>query len=374
MESPIRILNVIGIMDRGGAETMVMNLYRHMDRKKIQFDFMVHTNEAAAYDKEILSLGGRIFRVPRFKGVNIVDYSRAWNEFFKEHPEIHIVHGHIGSSAAIYLKIAKKFGCVTIAHSHSAGESYIYKVFSYRTRYTADYLFACSKAAGIVRYGEKQWKNKRGVSIKNGIDIGAFRFSNDKRRLLRQRYGVENDFIVGSVARFVKVKNHSFILDMFYEIKKFYKNSKLVLVGDGPLRSELMDKVNKMDLSEDVMFIGVVGNVNEYMSMLDVLLMPSLFEGLPVSIIEAQAAGLPCLISDGVPIECKITDLVRQIPLSESAEAWAKAAIEASRTERKDTSEEIKAAGYDVKENAEKLQSFYLKLAAGEKDVQLETL
>lgn len=163
MSDPIRVLHVIGIMNRGGAETMIMNLYRHVDRNKVQFDFVENEGETAAYDGEILALGGKIYRCPRYRGKNHLAYKRWWHDFFRSHPgEYPIVHGHIGSTAAIYLSIAKKYGAYTIAHSHSAGAgTAAYQIFSYPTRFIADHFFACSDDAAVSRYGRKVGTDKR---------------------------------------------------------------------------------------------------------------------------------------------------------------------------------------------------------------------
>lgn len=187
MSEPIRVLHVIGIMNRGGAETMIMNLYRNIDRSKVQFDFVENSYESAVFDEEILSLGGRIYRCPHYNGKNHFTYVKWWNDFFKSHPsEYPIVHGHVGSTAAIYLSIAKKYGAYAIAHSHNSGgdrgiKTLLYKALSYNTRNVADYFFACSTPAGIDRFGKGIVNSSRYSLLNNAIEIGDFSYCADIR-------------------------------------------------------------------------------------------------------------------------------------------------------------------------------------------------
>ena len=210
--------------------------------------------------------------------------------------------------------------------------------------------------------------------LHNGVDTSEIRYNAEKRRFMRGRFHIgEATLLIGHIGNFTIPKNPGFLINIFDKIQKKI-DAKLLLVGDGPLKREIEEKAKELGIEDKVIFTGVRSDVPDLLQAMDVFVFPSLTEGLPVTIIEAQAAGLSCLISDKVPIECKITDLVQQIPLSESAEAWANAAVEAAQIERIDTSKLIKAAGYDITENAEKLQNFYLKLAAGEKNVYLSEL
>ena len=211
---PIRILHVIGVLNRGGAETMIMNLYRSIDRTKVQFDFVENEGDEAAFDAEIRRLGGRIYHCPRYKGLNHFAYERWWNDFFKSHRgEYPIVHGHIGSTAAIYLSIAKKYGAFTIAHSHSAGlGSTMYRIFAYPTRYIADHFFACSRAAGVSGYGKKVGNDiSRCQMLNNAINAKKFVFCREARQQMRNDLHLsDNTVVIGHVGRFVEAKNHLF--------------------------------------------------------------------------------------------------------------------------------------------------------------------
>ena len=366
MKEPIRILHVIGVMNRGGAETMIMNLYRNIDRSKVQFDFVQNEGEEAAYDREILELGGRIYHCPRYKGKNHLNYVKWWNNFFKNNKDTYqIVHGHIGSTASIYLSIAKKSGAYTIAHSHSAGEgSLLYRIFSYSTRNIADMFFACSKDAGISRYGERIGKNtERCIVLNNAIDTKKFAFSNERRVAMRNKLGIlEDSLVIGHVGRFVEAKNHAFLLDVFEEIFKVNINAKLLLVGDGELRASIEHIVEEKQLKDVVIFAGIQPNVWDYYQAMDVFLFPSIYEGLPVSMVEAQAAGLPCFVSSNVPYETAITDLVDFISLDISPKNWALKILDNCNAERLDVTDKIKKAGYDVSYTANWLTDFYLKV------------
>ena len=215
MSDPIRIIQVFAQMNRGGAETMIMNLYRMIERSQIQFDFIVHTNEECAYDNEIRSLGGRIYRVPRYNGKNHFEYIKSWNKFFKTHPNYKIIHGHVRSTASIYLKIAKKFGLVTIAHSHSTSSgtgfsSIVKNILQYPIRNIADYLFACSEQSGEWLFGKNASKRNNFVILKNSIDVKKFVFNERVRFEKRKELKIDDKFVIGHIGRFIPSKNHKF--------------------------------------------------------------------------------------------------------------------------------------------------------------------
>ena len=369
MSEPIRVLHVIGIMNRGGAETMIMNLYRHIDRSKVQFDFVENSREPAAFDEEILDLGGRIYRCPHYNGKNHFTYVKWWNDFFKAHPkEYPIVHGHLGSTAAIYLSIAKKYGAYAIAHSHSSGtdhslRSYLYQMMSYNTRNVADYFFACSEAAGKDRFGRKVISGDHYAVLNNAIDVNHFSYNSRVREVVRDELGIgQNQLVVSHIGRYTKEKNHEFILKIFSELRKLGLGARLLMIGDGTLRTHIMQMAEQASLSSDVIFTGVRSDVERLMQAMDVFVLPSLYEGLPVTMVEAQAAGLPCIISDKVPPECILTEgLVDVMPLSASPGAWAEKILAKRAIPRTDRRAEIAAHGFDITTEAVKLQEFYLK-------------
>ena len=363
---PIRILHVIGIMNRGGAEAMIMNLYRNIDRTKIQFDFVENEGEKAVFDEEIRSLGGRIYRCPRYRATNHLSYTRWWHTFFENHRgEYPIVHGHIGSTAAIYLSVAKKYGAYTIAHSHSAGiGSAAYRIFSFPTRYVADHFFACSKDAGIFRYGKNVGSDQaRCQVLNNAIDTCKFVFNDENRDQMRNVLHIrEEAVVIGHVGRFVDAKNHLFLIDVFEQIHKRNENAVLLLVGDGELRPQIETAIAQKHLNNAVMMAGVQSNVCDYYQAMDVFVFPSVYEGLPVSMVEAQAAGLPCCVSANVPEETAITDLVEFVTLEQGPDHWAERVLCRAKDSRRDMLAEIKQAGFDVSATSKWLEDFYMKV------------
>lgn len=364
---PIRILQVIGSMNRGGAEAMLMNYYRNIDRTKVQFDFVENSFGRAAYDDEIESLGGKIFNCPHFNGKNYFQYQKWWRLFFEDHAgEYPIVHGHIGSCAAIYLKEAKKAGAFTVAHSHNTSDisvnSYFYKIASYNTRNIADYFFACSVAAGRDRYGTKVVDGRNYKILNNAINTEAYKNCIKERAIVRKQLGFGNEIVIGHVGRFSEVKNHRFLIDIFMAVLRKQPNSKLLLVGGGELETEIKSIVQEKRIHDRVVFTGIRSDVNRMMQAMDVFVFPSFFEGLPVTLVEAQTAGLPCVISDRIPSDSiLVEELVDVMSLSDSPEKWAGRILERATEPHRDTQDQIREKGFDIEENAKWLEEFYLE-------------
>lgn len=366
-----RILQVTGIMNRGGAETMIMNLYRNIDRNQIQFDFVENSLEEGAFDREILSLGGRIYHCIHWNGKNHPAYVRWWKRFFKEHAgEYPIVHGHIGSTAAIYLQLAKRSGAFTIAHSHNTSNgkdirSLLYQAASYRTRYIADYFLACSLAAGISRYGQKVVSGKRYALLPNAIDTHLFRFDQGERQRVRAELGyTENDIIIGHVGRFDAQKNHQFLIEIFSELVNRSDRIQLLLVGDGVLKERIKSAVYALKIQKKVTFLGVRTDVNRLLQGMDAFVFPSLYEGLPVTLVEAQTSGLQCIISDRIPRDALLADdLVFTESLDQPAAVWAEHIMKRLTLipQREDCSSVITAKGFDIHTTAKWLEGFYLE-------------
>ena len=362
-----RVLHVFGRLNRGGAETMVMNLYRNIDRSKVQFDFIVHTTDKCDYYDEIKSLGGKIYSIPAYIGKNHFQYKKAWLNFLKRHQEYKIIHGHVRSTAAIYLKIAKKYGLVTIAHSHSTssgvGFSAIVKnILQYPIRYTADYLFACSSNAGEWLYGKKACQKEKFFIIKNAIDAKKFIYDEDKRNEMRREFNLEDKYVIGHIGRFNSPKNHKVLIDIFKELHDKNDKTVLILVGDGELKPIIEKKVADLELSNSVIFTGVRSDIPELLQAMDIFLFPSLFEGLGIVAIESQAAGLHCIVADTIPDEAFITDLIEKVSLNLSTDLWVEKILKyADGYERSNTYQKIKLSGYDIRKTAKGLEEFYLK-------------
>lgn len=360
MSEPIRVLQVVTYMGRGGLETMLMNYYRNIDRDKVQFDFLTHRDERWDYDDEIESLGGKIYHLPKLNPFS-KSYLNTLDKFFKEHKEYQIVHCHQDCLSGVVLKVAKKNGVkFTIAHAHSASQDknlkYIIKTLAKKNiKKYSDKMFACGEEAGKWMFETDNFE-----VLNNAIDTDLYTYNKEKADKVKKKFDIENKFVVGHVGRFNYPKNHKFIIDVFYEVQKIKEDSVLMLVGDGDLRHEIEQKVQDLGLSDKVIFTGVRSDVNDLMQGMDVFLFPSLYEGLPVTMVEAQASGLKCIISDKVPLECKMTENVVVVKLEESPQKWAKEVIKYEKYERKNTKKEIVKANFDIKANAKYLQEFYL--------------
>lgn len=363
MKYPIRVLQVVTYMGRGGLETMLMNYYRHIDHSKVQFDFLTHREFDGNYDKEIKELGGNVYHLSNLNPLS-TSYKKSLNNFFKNNSEYKIVHSHLDCMAGIPLKYAKLNNVpIRIAHAHNSNQTkdlkYPLKLFYKRNiKKNANYLFACGDEAGKWMFNTDNFK-----VLNNAIDAKDYTFNINIRNDKRKEFGISDDSIlVGHVGRFFPQKNHDFLIDIFNQFHKDHPNSYLMLVGEGELKTSIQDKVNTLGLEDYVILTGLRSDVNDLLQAMDVFLFPSLYEGLPVSIIEAQAAGLPCLISDKVPIECKKTDLVYQLNLEDSFNVWSDKIFELSHITRRDTYEEIKQSGFDIVENAKWLENFYVEL------------
>lgn len=366
----IRVLQVFHGMDCGGAETMIMNLYRHIDRSKVQFDFLVHTTKKCFFDDEIRQLGGNVYCVPYYKVTNGKQYKIALDEFFKSHPEIKIVHGHLGSCAHIYLQKAKKYGCYAIAHSHNTKpkgfslKNCLYRLFTYKTRKVADYFFGCSVAAAEYRFGYKIAHSKRCAILKNAIDVNKFAYSDSYRNEIREEFNLGDKFVIGHVGRFNTQKNHTFLIDIFKAVHDQRPESVLMLVGVGDLMPMIKQKVETLGLNESVIFAGLRSDVHKMMSAFDIFLFPSLYEGLPVTLVEAQTSSLPVVCSDIITKEISVTDFIEKLPLSQSAAAWGDYVVQKldviNRHNREINTSEM--FFYDINESSIWLESYYKKI------------
>lgn len=362
MDQPIRILHVVTYMGRGGLESMIMNYYRRIDRSKVQFDFLVHRDFRADYDDEIEALGGRIFRIPRLVPWS-KNYLHALEAFFHSHPAYKIVHVHQDCLSSVILKVAKKCGVpVRIAHSHNSNQDknlkYLIKLFYKKQIPTyATQLFACSKEAGNWMFGGASYR-----VLNNAIDATQYRFDAERREQMRWALGIdEHTFVAGHVGRFHPQKNHAFLLDVFAKVKKQSADSVLLLVGDGDLRAKMEQKAASLGISDSIIFTGIRSDVPDLMQAMDCFVFPSHYEGLALVAVEAQAAGLPCIVSDGVPKECVKTNLVRHLPLSSGTVHWAEEILKTPINSHRDIREQIVQSGYDIEANAQWLQNFYLE-------------
>lgn len=371
-KEPIRVLQVIGRMDRGGIETMIMNLYRNIDREKVQFDFLAHYGREAAYNDEIRALGGRIYEMPALKDETnvyywrIFDYIKALKKFFKEHKEYKVVHCHMTNTASIYMPIAKKNGVTCcISHSHNtrgkAGLLGVVTDILQKPIYKhATDMFACSEAAKKWFYPEEMVKSGKVKVVPNAVDADKFRYNPEKRTEMREQLDLGDNLVVCCVARFRPEKNQTFLIDVLREMLKVRDDVVFVFAGDGPCEEEVKAKAKEYGIEEHTRFLGMRPDVPDILQAADAFALASLWEGLPVTGIEAQASGLHCVVSDGVTDEMNAIDMVEYISLKAPLQTWSERFIAAATQPRRDTYEEIKAAGYDIHTTAPWLQDFYL--------------
>jgi glycosyltransferase involved in cell wall biosynthesis len=349
-------------MNRGGAETLIMNLYRNIDRARVQYDFL--TCAAGVFDAEIAALGGNVHRIPYITQVGLSGYVKELEAFFARH-RYGAVHSHMDKMSGLVLGAAQRAGIpMRIAHSHntrSEGSGAVRLVKWYAGRKierSATHLLACSAAAAEWLY---KGRAKEAVVVNNGIDSEVFRFSPELRRSVRAQLGFTPDqHIIGHVGRFNHQKNHSFLLDIFAEIVKRRRDCALVLVGDGPLRAEIQAKAAKLKMEEQIKFLGIRADIPGLLQAFDVMVFPSLHEGLPVSLIEAQGSGLPCVLADTITREVDLgAGLVQFERLQSPPSLWAEKALQ--RRERAAGERDyVREKGFDIRGTADWLQNFYL--------------
>lgn len=360
----IRILHMIGSLNIGGSQAMIMNLYRNIDREKVQFDFILDHPEQLYFEEEVNKLGGKIYFMPTFNGKNISQVKREWNSFFDEHSEYKILHSHVRSYASIYLPIAKKHGLKTIIHSHSTSngsgiKSYIKWLMQLPLRYQADYFFGCSKEAGEWLFGKKIVNSDKYHMLQNAIDTKKYAFNESIRKQYRNEIGVgEHTLVFMHVGRLHEAKNHQFLLEVFSKYYSRHADSVLVLVGDGDLRKDIENKIYNLNINESVIMLGARNDVPNLLQAADCFLFPSKWEGLPVTVVEAQAAGLPCLVSDTVTRDVNVSDLVKNLPIDHGIDCWVNAIKNMNYT-KKDVTEDIVKAGFDIQSSAEWMEIFY---------------
>lgn len=371
MSKPIRILNLFTIMNRGGAETMVMNYYRNIDRTRVQFDFLVHRQERGAYDDEIEALGGRIYHMPPVLPGHFGEYKREVARFFDEHKEYSIIHSHMSELGYFVFREAKKRGIKsTVCHAHNAphfkdetlvekAKDIVREYFKHRIRRYTDHKFICGVEAGEWLFGKKS--KSEFVMMNNAVDARKFAWSQEKSEELKAKLNRDGKFVVCHVGRFNAQKNHTFLVEIFKEIHQRRPDSVLLLVGAGDLEEKVCQQVKNAGLCDCVSFMGSRDDVNDIMVASDVFLFPSLYEGLPVTLVEAQSSGIKCVISDTIPDDCRITENIDVVSLQSSAKQWADEVLKyADGYPRKNTYDDIVRAKFDIKENAKWLEEFYI--------------
>jgi glycosyltransferase involved in cell wall biosynthesis len=376
----IRVLQVLTIMNLGGAETMIMNYYRHLDRSKVQFDFLLHRKERGFFDDEIESLGGKIYRMSPINLKNYFVYKKKLKLFFDEHPEYSIVHSHLNALSSIILSVAKNKNIpYRIAHSHLAVESLVItKILKKNTDIkatikdsiqslvrgkvskVATHYFACGEKAGNWLFGKK---NKAKITIiNNAINASLFTYNTATADKIKEEFGLNNKKVIGHVGRFNEQKNHFLLIKIFNEICRKDESCVLLLIGNGNLKDKIKEEAKRLNIDKKIYFLGLRDNIPELLQAFDLFLFPSLYEGLPVTLIEAQASGLKIVTSSTVTKEVDMTGLITYIDLEKPASYWAESVLYNINYNRRNTLDQIREGGYDIHENAKKLQGFYLNI------------
>ena len=365
---PIKIFQLMGSYKGGGVEAVVMNFYRNIDRNKIQFTFVCDEDSTDIPYEEIEKLGGKIIIVPPYS--KPFKYHSALKKALKE-DDYKIIHSHISTMSVFSLFAAKCAGVpVRIAHSHSTTNKkekkknlmkQILRPFS--KVFATDYM-CCSELAGRWLFGNKEYDKGNVYLLNNAIDLDKFKYNESLRKKKRKELGIKDDtLVIGHIGRFVAQKNHDFLIDIFNEIHKKNNNSILLLAGQGPLMEDIKNKVKELNLEDSVKFLGQRNDANELYQAFDVFLLPSLYEGLPVVGVEAQAAGLLCYLSDDMTKETKVLDITKFMSLNNTPEEWANNILDdVKKYKRIDTSKEMTAKNFNIKEEAKKLEEYYLNL------------
>ena len=375
----INVLVLITAMDRAGAETMMMNYLRHIDRDKIHMDFVVNREHESDYEKEINELGSKVYHLSPIYPNTVRQYKKEFKKFLKEHPEYDVIHSNLEERSAYPLAIAKKQGIeLRIVHAHSnlrhIDIKYLFRIYlkkKLKGKYT--HSFACSVGPAKWLFGD----DKRTIIVRNAIDTEEFKFDENKRRKAREELGIDDDtYLIGHVGRFSYEKNHKYLLRTFAEVNKMRPNSKLVLIGGGKnkselrLKEEILKTIDDLNLKDKVIMLGVRDDMSYIMQALDLFALPSSSEGFPLTIMEAQSLGLKCLVSEAVPKECNVTGTIKYLPMNTTHEeaAWEALVLKDKKVDPYEMNTKIKAVGYDIKTNAMWLERVYSKAILNEQE------
>lgn len=365
-EEPIRIAQIVGKWLGGGVEAVVMNYYRHLDHSKIQFDFICDDDSTNIPYDEIEKLGGKVILIPPYQ--KVFKYQKELRRVLRD-GKYKIVHSHINTLSVFPLYAAKKVGVpVRIAHSHSTTNKKEWKknllkqvLRPFSKKYATNYM-CCSELAGRWLFGDKAYDEGKVYLLNNAIDLDKFKYDKKIRDKKRKELGIKEDTIViGHIGRFVAQKNHTFLIDIFNQFHKKEKNSILLLAGQGPLQEEIKNKVRELGLDDSVGFLGQRNDANELYQAFDVFLLPSLYEGLPVVGVEAQASGLLCFFSDDMTKETKVLDSTVFMSLSNTSEEWTGEILTNLKDyKRINTKNEVSDNGFDIEIEARKLEKYYI--------------
>ena len=370
---PYKVLQVVNSLGMGGIEAFVTNVHKYMDSDLIKFDYCTIGSKPKDRLEDVKALGAEVFYYPVLSAKSFLSYQRWWKNFFRDHKDYIAVHGHVYTTASIYLLAAHNEGLKTISHSHSTGalkpnaglfERELRKVLTRPLKKASwiDERLACSKDAGIWLYGNK----KQFKIVKNAIELDSFKFSSDTRKSYRNSLGLEGSFVIGHIGRGHAVKNHEFLLRVFNEVHKKDSTSKLLLIGNlGMLEEQIREFIRNNRLDDAVIILGTRKDIPQLLTAMDLLCMPSKNEGLGITLIEAQTTGLPCVISDVIPEECDIhAGLITRCSLNREPAEWAELLLSKKTLhERRSYIKEAAEEGYLINNVADMMTDIYLKLA-----------
>lgn len=364
-KEPIRVAHVIGKWVGGGVEAVVMNYYKHIDHTKIQFDFICDDDSTNIPYEEIEKLGGKVILIPPYQ--KVIKYHKSLKKVLKD-GNYKIVHSHINALSVFSLFAAKCAKVpIRIAHSHSTTNKKEWKknllkqiLRPFSKVFATDYM-CCSELAGRWLFGDKEYDKGNVYLLNNAIDLDKFKYDEKIRKQKRKELNIKDDtLVIGHIGRFVAQKNHTFLIDIFNEVHKQNNNSILLLAGQGPLVDEMKEKVKTLNLEKNVRFLGQRNDVSELYQAFDLFLLPSLYEGLPVVGVEAQASGNLCYLSNDMTKETKVLDSTVFMSLSNSAEEWANEILKSLKEYKKhNTKEEVSKYGFNIVEEVNKLDSYY---------------
>lgn len=363
---PIRILQIVPNMQAGGLESLIMNIYRKIDRNKVQFDFIVHYKEKKHFDNEIENLGGKIYRFSLREDYNLIRYIKDLDAFFKKNKEYKVIHCHMSSIGFLIFLIAKKNGVkVRIAHSHNSAtpknlKGALIRLLMLPYKYFSTINYACSYESGRYLYNKKTFE-----IIQNGIDLEKYKFNYKVRNEIRAELNIDDEFIVGHVGRFNIQKNHKYLINMFSELIKVNPKCKLLLIGDGELNSDIKRQISQLGISDNVIMLGVRDDIHKLYQAMDCFCLPSISEGLPLVGVEAQASGLPCYFSDTITKELALTDNIQFLDLSRDYKNWIENIINNSQYElenRYKSFEVIENTNFNIYKLANYMENKYITL------------
>ncbi|MDT2522031.1 glycosyltransferase [Enterococcus raffinosus] len=368
MNKPLRILHVVNCMDTGGAETFIMNIYRNIDRNLVQFDFVVHGEEEGIYKEAIKEFGGRIFHAPKFSKYHLLRYKNWWVKFFLTHRDYRVVHSHVRTTTPILFYAARRQKVITISHSHSTSNGHKFRqklkgISNYFTRILSDYMIGCSDQAGRWLFGKRGIQSKNYYTLNNGIDVNKFHFDLTVRSRIRTELNVTDAFLIGHVGRFAAVKNQEYLIEIFPEILKVVPKAKLLFIGEGSLINQMKLLVNEKGLQDFIVFLDKSLNIEDYMMAMDLFLLPSLHEGIPLVLIESQATGLRSIVSNNVSRQVDLTGLVSFCDIA-NKQQWIEKIrnVSTSHYLRSSQKLQIQKQRYDIKSTTDTLQNLYLRL------------